>query len=239
MVGEEHTIVGPCVQATFESPEDVHLLDRREIRWSQIVHGERAQCELHDSGPVRMSTSGRIRVPANSLPRVKRRTKRPGLVCGSTRRGRREHQRRFQVVVVGELGVVGELAVGGSEEETWRPRAMCCRSGRVPRWRPDDEDWEHLLFVDGATRLTGPNPVSHPPHVPPFDRQREGSSGGGRTRGTRRARPRPGATQVVPRTAKDIPDPSCARAQRRQRSVKAHRKTGGQTTERGTTMASS
>ena len=37
MVGEEHTIVGPHVQAPFESPEDVHLLDRREIRWSQIV----------------------------------------------------------------------------------------------------------------------------------------------------------------------------------------------------------
>ena len=120
-------------------------LDRRVFRRSQVVHGERAQCELHDSGPVRMSTSGRIRVPANSLPRVKRRSKRPGLVCGSTRRGRRahpvrsqarrgrrEHQRRFQVVVVGELGVVGELAVGRSEEETRRPRGdvipfrACC-----------------------------------------------------------------------------------------------------------------
>ena len=47
MVGEEHTIVGPHVQAPFESPEDVHLLDRREICWSQVVDGERAQCELH------------------------------------------------------------------------------------------------------------------------------------------------------------------------------------------------
>ena len=138
MVGEEHAIVDPCVQAPFQSPEDVHLLDRRVIRRSQVVHGERAQCELHDSGPVRMSTSSRIRVPANSLPRVKRRTKRPGLVCGSTqrgrrehparlqaRRGRREHQRGFQVVVVGELGV------GGSEEETRRPRATSSRSGHV------------------------------------------------------------------------------------------------------------
>ena len=44
---------------------------------------------------------------------------------------------------------------------------------------------------------------------------------------------RPGATQVVPRTARDIPDPSCARAQRRQRSVKAHMTTGAQTTELG------
>ena len=38
----------------------------------------------------------------------------------------------------------------------------------------------------------------------------------------------PGATQVAPRTARDIPDPSCARARRRQTSVKdgrrAHRK---------------
>ena len=43
----------------------------------------------------------------------------------------------------------------------------------------------------------------------------------------------PGATQVVPRTARDIPDPSCARAQRRQMSVKAHKTTGAQTTEPG------
>ena len=50
--GEEHTIVGPYVQAPFESPEDVHLLDRCVIRWSHVVHGERAQCELHDNGPV-------------------------------------------------------------------------------------------------------------------------------------------------------------------------------------------
>ena len=40
-----------------------------------------------------------------------------------------------------------------------------------------------------------------------------------------------GATQVVPRTARDIPDPSCARVQKRQRSVKAHKTTGAQTTE--------
>ena len=43
----------------------------------------------------------------------------------------------------------------------------------------------------------------------------------------------PGATQVAPRTARDIPDPSCARAQRRQMSVKVHRTTGAQTTEPG------
>ena len=36
---------------------------------------------------------------------------------------------------------------------------------------------------------------------------------------------------MVPRTAKDIPDPSCARAQRRRISLEAHGKTGGHTTE--------
>ena len=64
MAGEEHTIVGPHVQAPFESPEGVHLLDRRVFRRSQVVHCKRAQCELRDYGPVRMSTSGRIRVNA-------------------------------------------------------------------------------------------------------------------------------------------------------------------------------
>ena len=52
MVGEGHTIVGPYVQAPFESREDVHLLDRRAIRWSQVVHGERAHSKLQDNGAV-------------------------------------------------------------------------------------------------------------------------------------------------------------------------------------------
>ena len=38
---------------------------------------------------------------------------------------------------------------------------------------------------------------------------------------------------MVPRTARDIPDPSCARAQRRQMSAKVHGTTGAQTTEPG------
>ena len=78
--------------------------------------------------------------------------------------------------------------------------------------------------------------MSHPPHEQPFDLQRKGSGGGGRTRRTKRAPPRRavrGATQVAPRTARDIPDPSCAKAQRRQMSVKAHRTTDAQTTEPG------
>ena len=68
MVGEEQTIVGPHVQAPFESPEDVHLLDRRVIRRSQVVHGERpepssgcAVCALW--WPQRCSSPGR-RPPA-------------------------------------------------------------------------------------------------------------------------------------------------------------------------------
>ena len=43
VAGEEHTIMGPYVQAPFKSPEDVHFLDRRVIRRSQVVHGERAK----------------------------------------------------------------------------------------------------------------------------------------------------------------------------------------------------
>ena len=40
------------------------------------------------------------------------------------------------------------------------------------------------------TRLTKPNPVSQLPHEPPFDLQRQGSGGGGCTRGTSWTRPR-------------------------------------------------
>ena len=132
----------------------------------------------------------------------------------------------------------GQLAVGRCEEETWRPKAAVPVQGvlllaaLLPRRRPDDEDREHLLFVDGTPRFTGPNPVSHPPHEPPFDLQRKGSGGGGRTRGGRG-----GPVHVelsggdAGGTARDIPNPSCARAQRRQVSVRAHRTTGAQTTE--------
>ena len=52
MVGKEHTVVGPHVRVHFMSPEDVVLLDRRAIRWSQVVHSDRARCELHDNGDV-------------------------------------------------------------------------------------------------------------------------------------------------------------------------------------------
>ena len=242
----------------LESPEDVHLLDQRVIRWSQVVHGERAQSELHDDGPVVPIGNHRQDVPsvrfggrddahlqdvdlrpekgARQLPasreetfqasfEVGTRTPRP--VRGSARRGRGEHQRRFQVVA--------------NESDTLR-RTPGGRGRRVPvlcvlllvallsRRRPDDEDREQLLLADGAT---WPSLVSHPPHEP-FDLRRKGSSGGRRTLGTRRARPRRavlGATQVVPRTARDIPNSSCARVRRRQMSVKAHRTTGAQTTE--------
>ena len=216
MVGEEHTIVGPHVQALFESPEDVHLLDRRAIRWSQVVHGERAQCELHDNGPVvpleepssgcavcafrwpatmpisMISTSGQIKgVRRNSLPRVKRRSKRASMsVRGSTWRGRRQHPRRFQVVVVGEANSLSDAPRRrpGGRGRCVPVQGVLLLAALLPRRRPDDEDREQLLLVDGATRLAGPNPVSHPPHEPPFDRQREGSGGGGRTRGGRGGR---------------------------------------------------
>ena len=85
----------------------------------------------------------------------------PGPVRGSTRRGRREHQRRFQVVVVGEVNSLSDAPRGRS------------RGGRVP--------------IEGVLLLTALLARRHPPHEPPFDRQRKGSGGGGRTRETRRA----------------------------------------------------
>ena len=41
----------------------------------------------------------------------------------------------------------------------------------LARWRPDDEDRKQLLFVDGTTRPTRPDPMIHTPHEPPFDVQ--------------------------------------------------------------------
>ena len=52
MVGEEHAIVGPYVRVPLKSPEDVDLLDRRALRWSQVVHSKRAQREMPGDGPV-------------------------------------------------------------------------------------------------------------------------------------------------------------------------------------------
>ena len=70
----------------------------------------------------------------------------PGLVRGSTRRGRREPQRRFRVVVVGEVGSLSDVPNGGD------PAA----EGDVFLFRYDG-DREQLLLVDGTTRLAGPN----------------------------------------------------------------------------------
>ena len=109
----------------------------------------------------------------------------PRAVRGSTRRGRREHQRRFQVVVVAEGNSLLD-ALRRRPGGRWRrvPVQGVLLVALLPRKRPDDEDREQLLCVDGATRLTGRNLVSHPPHEPPFDLQRKGSGEGGRTRAT-------------------------------------------------------
>ena len=120
----------------------------------------------------RTSTSGRIRVPANSLPRVKRRSKRAWkslfedarpLVRGSTRRGRREHQRWFQVVVVGEVNSLSDAPRRrpGGRGRRDPVQGMLLLVALLPRKRPDDEDREQLLFVDGATRPTRRTPVIH------------------------------------------------------------------------------
>ena len=188
MVGEEYTIVGPHVQAPFESREDVHLLDRRVIRWSQVVHGQRdiASCMitglLCQPGPPSGCAVCALRWPrrcpspssliraTNYLPRVKRRSRR------ASRSGARppQHPARSQ----GAPTSVGE--VNSSSVETLRPRATCSRSGRVAPglllliallapWRPDDEDIERLPLADGATRLARSNPKSQPTHEPPVD----------------------------------------------------------------------
>ena len=138
MVGEEHTIVGPYVQAPFQGPEDVHLLDWRAIRSSQVVHGKRAQCELHDNGPVvpigcrlcasvaatmpisRMLTSDRTRVQSHHSTQDRVKWRLP--VYGRSMEDARA-RRRFRVVVV--------CGANSVSEATRRPRATCSRSGRV------------------------------------------------------------------------------------------------------------
>ena len=97
----------------------------------------------------------------------------PMPVRDSTWRGRRQHQHRFQVVVVGE---VNSLSVAPRRRPGGRGRrdpvqGVLLLVALLPRRRPDDEDREQMLFVDGATRLAGPNPVSHSPYEPPFDLQ--------------------------------------------------------------------
>ena len=103
-------------------------------------------------------------------PRVRGSSRRRSSQPSSTRRGRREHQRPFQVVVVGEV----KLAVGRSEEETRRPSPVsgraapdCASCAVAPRRRGP----EQLLVVDGAARPTRPDPMIHTPHEPPLDFQ--------------------------------------------------------------------
>ena len=148
----------------------------------------------------RVSTSGRMRVPANSLSRVKRRFHASFEVGMRTPGARpRQHPARPQgapTSVPGRRRCRGQLAVGRSEEETRRPMATCSRSGRVAWLRflrggaQTTRTGSNCFLWMGATRHTGRNLVSHSPHEPPFDLQRKGSGGGGRTRGT--------ATQVAP-----------------------------------------
>ena len=191
-----------------------HLLDRRVIRWSQVVHGERTQCELHDNGPVVPIGNHRQDVPsvrfggrddphlqdvdlkpdkgARQLLASREETfqasfevcmRTPGLVRGSTGRGRREHQRGFQVVVVGEVNSLSDAPRRRPRGVRGPVQSVLLLVALLPRRRPDDEDREQLLFCGWGK----PTHASHPPHEPPFALQRKGSGGGGRTRGTRRA----------------------------------------------------
>ena len=52
MVGTEHTVASQSVRVPLEGPQDAHLLDGRAIRRPEVVHCERAQCELEHYGPV-------------------------------------------------------------------------------------------------------------------------------------------------------------------------------------------
>ena len=114
----------------------------------------------------------------------------------------------------------------------------------LPRRRPDDEDWEQLLCVDGTTRLAGPNPVIHTPHEPLLDfrmRKKRRRPAHTEDEGDTSTSSCLEATQVVPRTARDTSNPSCSRTQRRQMSAKVHRTTCAQAREMGrsrTTLAS-
>ena len=194
MVGEEHTIVGPYVRVPLESPKGVHLLDRRVIRWLYTVSAPSASCmitgllcqsrtvvrmcrlspSLAATIPIsRMSTSRRIRVSAEGFQASFKVGMGKLGVRGSTWRGRREHQRRFQVVVVGEVNSLSHAPrrKPGDRGRRVPVEGVLLLVALPPRRRPDDEDQEQLLFVDGTTRLAGRNPVSHPPREPPFDFQ--------------------------------------------------------------------
>ena len=251
MVGEEHTIVGPHVQAPFESPEGVHLLDRRVIRWSQVVHGERAQCELHDDGHVVPILKNRQDVPpvrfggrddahlqdvdfqnvdlrpnegARQLPASREETfqvsfevgmRTSGPMCGSTRRSRREHQRRDPVADVYPFrACCSWLRFFRGGAQTTRTGSNCFL------WMGQPDSRGRTLC---ATRLMNLRSI--------FDEKEAVEAGAHGRREGASTSSCPGAAHLVPRTARDIPNPSCARVQRRQVSVKAHRTTGAQTTE--------
>ena len=71
----------------------------------------------------------------------------------------RQHPARSQgapTSVPGRRRRRGQLAVGGDPAaEGDVVQGVLLLVALLPRRRPDDEDGEQLLFVDGATRLTG------------------------------------------------------------------------------------
>ena len=138
------------------------------IRRSQVAHGDRAQCELHDNGPVVPIGNHRQDVPsvrfggpddahlqgvdlrpdkgASQLPASREETfqassedgmRTPKPVRGSTRRGRREQQRRFQVVVVGEVNSLSDAPRGRGRGRRGSGRVApgCTSSAGAPRRR--------------------------------------------------------------------------------------------------------
>ena len=245
----------------FESPRGCSPpLDWRAIRWSHFVHGERAQCELHDKGPVVPIRNHRQDVPSVRFggrddAHLQDFDLRPPTPCprvkSATFEGRYEDARAPSAAAPGAVAgsnqppVPGrrwqsQLAVGRSEEHPAAEGDVlpvqgvfapgCSFRGGAQTTR----DREQLLFMDGTTR---------PPRLmkPPFDLQRKGSGGGGAHTGDEE-----GGSHVelsggdAGGTANREGHPRHFLRKRQQMSVKAHRDDGRpDDRNRGTTMASS
>ena len=146
----------------------------------------------------------------------------------------RQHPARSQgapTSVPGRPRWRGQLAVGRSEEETRRPSP---RSGRVAPGCASSAEAPRRPGATTFLRWGNPTHVAEPcePPEPPFDLQRKGSGGGGRTRGTRRARPRR-AVQERRRWYRESRGTSPTLVTQEPRDGRCHRTTGAQTTEPG------
>ena len=178
-----------------KSPEDVHLLDRRVFRSSQVVHSERAQCELHDNGPV---------VPIGNHSQD----------APSVRFGGRDddHSQDVDLRAAAARGAVARSTNVGSRSSSLATSTRCqtlrggdpAADGDVFPFRACCS-WLRFFRGGAQTTRTGAA-VRSSSKRKRWRRAHTGDEEGASTSSC------PGATQVVPRTARDIPDFSCARA---------------------------